>query len=146
MALFTPAAGRIFNLIAGDYGRPISDITSTLNYSNMLKDVELVLDKLTPVENEVSTIDNKVFLMRISPYRTTEDHINGVVITFVDITAIKAAEQQLHSNMNEISRFNAAMVTRETRMIDLKKEVNELLKRLGEPARYPLDFEREKKD
>jgi two-component system CheB/CheR fusion protein len=106
-------------------------------------DAESVLEKLSTIEREINTEENKVFLMRITPYRTTEDHINGIVITFIDITARKEAERQLRENMEELIRFNNAMVSRETRMIELKKEVNALCERLDESQRYPLDFEKE---
>jgi len=146
VVLFTPAVRNIFNLIPGDHGRPLSDITNKLEYHDLLHDAETVLDKLTTVEHEVHTTEGKVFLMRILPYRTTEDRINGVVITFIDISARKDAEQQLHNNMEELTRFNKAMVSRESRMIELKKEVNELCSRLGEQSRYPLEFEKEEND
>lgn len=146
VALFTPAIRRIFNLIPADFGRPLSDITNKLGYDNLARDAETVLDKLSAVEQEVSTEDGKVFLMRMSPYRTTEDRINGVVITFVDITKRKETEEQLRQNMDELTRFNKAMVSRESRMIELKKEINELCRRLGEPERYPLKFEKEDSD
>ncbi|MCH5685684.1 PAS domain-containing protein [Niabella sp. W65] len=67
VALFTPAARNIFNLILSDYGRPITDITSRLTYDDLLKDAEAVLDKLTMVEKEVTTVDNQVYLMRLFP-------------------------------------------------------------------------------
>ena len=143
VALFTPAARNIFNLIPADYGRSLSDITSRLEYHNLSHDAETVLEKLTMLEQEVNTTEGRVFLMRISPYRTTEDRINGIVITFVDITQRKEAEQLLQQNMDELTRFNNAMVSRESRMIELKKEVNELCERLKEAPRYPLDFEKE---
>jgi len=143
VALFTPAIRRIFNLIPADYGRPLSDITNKLGYHELAHDAETVLDKLTTVEKEVSTMDKRTFLMRILPYRTTEDRISGVVITFVDITARLEAEEQLRQNMEELTRFNLAMVSRESRMIELKKEINELCQRLREPVRYPLKFEDE---
>jgi hypothetical protein len=143
VALFTPAAREIFNLIPADYGRPLSDITNHLEYNNLLRDAGLVLDKLTTVEHEVITTTGNVFLMRITPYRTSEDMINGVVITFVDITARKDAEQHLQENMDELTRFNSAMVSRETKMIELKKEINQLCTRLGEPPRYTTNFEEE---
>ena len=145
VVLFTPAARRIFNLIPADYGRPLSDITNHLEYNNLLHDAETVLDKLSTIEQEVHTTEGKFYLMRITPYRTTEDRINGIVITFLDITERKEAEQLLQQNMDELTRFNQAMVSRESRMIELKKEVNELAKRLNEPPLYPLDFENEKK-
>lgn len=143
VVLFTPAAKNIFNLIAADYGRQLSDITHKLDYHDLVHDAETVLEKLVAKETEVRTLENKVFLMRISPYRTTEDRINGVVIAFIDITAMKEAEQQLQENMDELSRFNQVMVARESRMIELKKEVNELCEKLGETPRYPLAFEKE---
>ncbi len=92
---YTPAARYIFNLIPSDYGRPISDITHRLENGNLLPDAETVLEKLTVIEREVTTTDGRAFMMRILPYRTTEDRINGVVITFFDITLRKQAEKAL---------------------------------------------------
>jgi two-component system CheB/CheR fusion protein len=146
VALFTPAVRKIFNLIPADYGRPLSDITNRIGYQGFSNDAEAVIEKLTTIEKEVNTTDGHVFLMRMSPYRTNEDRINGVVITFVDITRRKETEQLLRQNMEELTRFNKAMASRETRMIELKKEINELCQRIGEPARYPLEFEKEEKD
>ena len=95
IALFTPAAREIFNLIPADYGRPLSDITHRLEYHLLLNDAETVLEKLHTIEREVSTTDGRSFMMRVLPYRTAEDHINGVVITFFDITTRKKTEQEL---------------------------------------------------
>ncbi|TCD26542.1 PAS domain-containing protein [Pedobacter psychrodurus] len=93
--LFTPAIQDIFNLKTGDYGRPVTDITNKLQYSGLLQDAEAVLEKLTVVEREVTTSDNRYFMMRLLPYRTAEDRINGVVITFFDITGRKESEEAL---------------------------------------------------
>ena len=141
VSLFTPAARIIFNLITSDYGRPLSDITNRLVEDNILADAELVLEKLNVIEREVSTREGQSYLMRILPYRTREDLISGLVITFYDITDRKKWEQQLNENMEEMQRFNQAMVSRESRMIELKKEVNELSQQLGKPKPYPLGFE-----
>jgi two-component system CheB/CheR fusion protein len=143
VSLFTPAATDIFNLIPSDYGRPLTDITNKLTTDSLVKDAEIVLDKLTALEREVSTKDGLTYSMRLLPYRTTEDHINGVVITFFDITSRKKSEELLKENMEELRRFNQAMVSRESRMIELKKEVNDLSRRLGLNPPYPLDFEKE---
>jgi two-component system CheB/CheR fusion protein len=145
VALFTPAARNIFNLISADYGRPLSDITGKLDYQNLSQDAERVLETLSTTEQEVRTEENRFYLMRISPYRTTDDRINGVVISFINITPRKEAEQLLQENMDELTRFNYAMVSRESRMIELKKEVNQLSQRLGEELPYPLAFEKEEK-
>jgi PAS domain S-box-containing protein len=95
IAMFTPAVLEIFNLIPADYGRPLSDITHRLEYRELLQDAEKVLEKLTIIEHEVKTSEGRYYIMQVLPYRTTEDHINGVVITFIDISRRKKAEEDL---------------------------------------------------
>lgn len=141
VSLFTPATRQIFNLIPSDLGRPITDITNKLSSDHILQDAESVMEKLSIVEREISTRDGASYMMRLLPYRTTEDHINGVVLTFYDITERKKSELQLKSSMEELQRFNNVMMQRETRMIELKKEVNALSKQLGIHPPYPLEFE-----
>ncbi len=98
VSLFTPAAGKIFNLLPADYGRPLSDITHHLQYKDILADTEAVLEKLIVVEQEVTTVNKQAFLMRILPYRTSDDRINGVVISFFDVTKRKLAEENLRES------------------------------------------------
>jgi len=105
---FTPAAINIFNLIQTDLGRPISDITSKIRYDQLTKDCREVLDTLIFKEAEVQDTDNNWYAMRISPYRTLENIIDGVVITFVDITKIKRAEKALRDS--EVDRRLAAVI------------------------------------
>ena len=93
--LYTPAVLDIFNLKPGDYGRPVTDITHNLKFDGLLALAESVLTKLTVIEEEVGTTDNRLFMMRLLPYRTDEDRIGGVVITFYDITNRKASELAL---------------------------------------------------
>ncbi|WP_255373109.1 CheR family methyltransferase [Chitinophaga sp. YR627] len=113
VALFTPPARNVFNLIANDIGRPLSDITNKLNYEGILSDAEAVLEKLQTIEREVTAIDGRSYLMRFLPYRTEEDRINGVVITLIDMTQHKLAEIVLRENetwMNgQKEAFQAAM-------------------------------------
>ncbi len=90
---FTPAVTRIINLIKTDIGRPVSDIVSNLEYANLVKDVKIVLDTLVFQEKEIKDKKNLWYLMRILPYRTTENIIDGAVITFIDITERKRMEQ-----------------------------------------------------
>ena len=96
--LFTPAVRDLFNLIFSDYGRPITDITYRLQYDNLLQDAEAVLEKLTIIEREINSTDGRVFMVRMLPYRTGEDRINGVVITFFDITKRSQAEEALRQS------------------------------------------------
>jgi len=105
---FTPASINIFNLIQTDLGRPISDITSKIRYDRLKKDCREVLDTLIVKEAEVQNADNNWYAMRISPYRTLENIIDGVVITFVDITKIKRAEKALKDS--EVNRRLAAVI------------------------------------
>lgn len=103
--LYTPAAQQLFNLIPSDYGRPISHITHRLHYDDLLLDAETVLEKLTLLEREVETTDHRTLLMRVLPYRTTEDRIQGVVITLFDITDRKRAEETLQASEQRLQRM-----------------------------------------
>ena len=96
--MFTPSVRRLFNLIPADLGRSLADINTSLEAGNLLADVELVHDKLQTVEREVRTGGGDIFLMRLSPYRTAEDRINGIVISFIDITERKRAEEALRDS------------------------------------------------
>jgi two-component system CheB/CheR fusion protein len=102
--LFTPRACDIFNLIPADLGRPLSDITSKLKDSNLLADIELAFGRLQPIEREVETSNGRVYLRQSLPYRTADDHINGVVLTFVDITERKRAEEDLRGAHEELEQ------------------------------------------
>ncbi|HXI27421.1 MAG TPA: CheR family methyltransferase [Vicinamibacterales bacterium] len=94
----TPRARTVFNLLDSDAGRPLSDITSRIRYDGIYKDVETVLDRLQTIEREVETDDGKWNLMRLLPYRTADNHIDGVVITFQDITERRHAELRVRQS------------------------------------------------
>jgi two-component system CheB/CheR fusion protein len=93
--LFTTGSNKIFKLMRGDLGRPITDIASELIYSRLEEDAREVLRTLVSHEQQLTTRGGHWFLMRILPYRTLENMIDGVVITFVDISASKALEAEL---------------------------------------------------
>ena len=101
---YTPPAVALFNVIPTDLGRPLSDLTSRLDYSDLAADAERVLSQLSPVEVEVSHRDGRHFLARTLPYRTGDDRISGVVITFIDITRRCQAEEELRASE---ARFRA---------------------------------------
>ncbi|MDX1370084.1 chemotaxis protein CheB [Pseudomonas sp.] len=83
---FTPAASRIINLIPSDLGRPVGHIASNLlGYDRLVADVKAVLDTLTPKEIDVQTVEGRWYKMRILPYRTLDNVIEGAVITYIDI-------------------------------------------------------------
>jgi len=92
---FTTHATHLFKLIPGDVGRPLSDIVTDLDYPDLHDDALSVLTTLNFREKQVSTADGRWYRVRIMPYRTQDNVIDGVVVTFIDITAIKQLEAQL---------------------------------------------------
>jgi two-component system CheB/CheR fusion protein len=92
---FTPSMVKIINLIPSDVGRPLEHLSSNLIYEGILEDVQNVLNKLTPYVTSVKSTSGAWYQMQIMPYRTEENAIEGVVITFVDITPEKQLSEQL---------------------------------------------------
>ena len=93
--LSTPAANQIFNLLKSDVGRPLFDLTSSLLYDALYNDVKRVLEDLQTVDREIQTRDGQWMYTRVRPYRTMDDRIDGVVITFQDVTDRRRAEENL---------------------------------------------------
>ena len=142
---FTPTVADFFHLIDRDIGRPIAHITGQIPYENLAPAAEKVMEAQEMVETEVSSPEGKPFLMRILPYRTGSKVVDGVIIAFIDIARLKAAEQELretasklHATNEELSAFNKMTVGRELAMIDLKREINGLLESSGQPPKYTL--------
>ena len=95
---FTPATRRLLNLISSDVGRPLCDIRQKFSGGDLQADAQRVLDQLTPLESEVFSDAGDCYLRRISPYRTSNNRIDGVVVTFVDISQRKRSERALLSS------------------------------------------------
>jgi two-component system CheB/CheR fusion protein len=100
---FTTGSDKLFKLISSDVGRQLSDITNDLLYPEMTNEAREVLRTLVFSEKQIITTDGRWYLVRIMPYRTMEDVISGVVITFSDITAPKALEAQLREEIAKLS-------------------------------------------
>ena len=92
---FTERAKDLFNVIASDVGRPFAHLTHRLDTQSLPADVEHVLATLRPLEREVRAIDGRRYFARILPYRSLEDRIEGVVMTFLDVSDLKRAEDAL---------------------------------------------------
>jgi two-component system, chemotaxis family, CheB/CheR fusion protein len=92
---FTSGVNDIINIMPSDRGRPIGHLTHRLKYTSFMEDAEQVLRQLVPVEREVQTEKDEWYLLRFRPYRTKQDRIEGVVITFINITALKKSEEEL---------------------------------------------------
>ncbi|MEI2723380.1 MAG: chemotaxis protein CheB [Verrucomicrobiota bacterium] len=104
---FTTQATKIIKLIPGDVGRPITDLASDLLYPELPADAHEVLQKLGFAEKPVNARDGRWFTVRIMPYRTLDDRIDGVVITFADITVAKTLEAQLREKHTALEKLLA---------------------------------------
>lgn len=147
---FTPRATDIFSMLPVDTGRSLLDITHRLHYEDLPGDAASVFETLNIIEHEVSSTDNRWYIVRLLPYRSSEDHIDGTVLTFIDITQRRLAEDELRHN-EERMRLSAG--ERSTSLKDeffavmsheLKHPLNliqlnaDLLRRLPEIARPGL--------
>jgi chemotaxis methyl-accepting protein methylase/PAS domain-containing protein len=98
---FTPFATKLFRMIPGDVGRPLAHIVTDFDAVKLEHDAREVLRTLVFQEVEASTCDGRWYRVRIMPYRTQENVIDGVVITFTDITVIKHLEAALRTHEGE---------------------------------------------
>lgn len=94
---FTERIIRIIHLREGDIGRPLSDLASTLIYPELPVDAKQTLRTLAVSEKQIATTDGHWFNVRIMPYRTVANVIQGIVITFIDISAAKELESRLRN-------------------------------------------------
>jgi two-component system CheB/CheR fusion protein len=101
---FTPRLTDLFNITVNDHGRPITDFTHQLEYPDLAKDALAVLRNLVPVQREVRSSEDVWFLTRVRPYRTVDDRIDGVVMTFIDITERRRMESALRESEERLRR------------------------------------------
>ena len=99
---FTNQAAKIIKLIPGDIGRPITDIASILKYPTLIEDSREVLQKLVYREKDIAATNGRWFSVRIMPYRTQANVIDGIVITFSDITPAKELEARLRQTHEKL--------------------------------------------
>ncbi|MFP5579241.1 MAG: CheR family methyltransferase [Acidimicrobiia bacterium] len=132
---FTPRVTEVFNVRLTDRGRPLSDLTHRLGSEDLVDDAEQVLARLVPVEREVESDDGRWFLTRVVPYRTADDRIEGVVVTFIDITKRRQAEIELRE-LNEQLEQRVAQQTHDVRTLasnlsmaehDVRRRISQLL-------------------
>jgi two-component system CheB/CheR fusion protein len=95
---FTPRAADVFRLIPADIGRSLLDLNHSLDYPDLAADAAMAFQALRTIEREVGSQDSRWYIARILPYRTADDRIEGAVMTFIDITRRRAAEQAARSS------------------------------------------------
>jgi two-component system, chemotaxis family, CheB/CheR fusion protein len=110
---FTDRASDIFSITQSDEGRPISDFSHQLEYDELIRDTRKVLSDLAPIRKEIRSRNNLWYDMRMRPYRTVDNRIDGVVVTFVDITERR--------HMEEVLRESERQLRQQKRLLDLSR-------------------------
>lgn len=100
---FTPQANRLFRLISTDIGRPLMDVSQRFDLGDLQKQLESVISDLQPSHKQVRADDGSIYLQRIMPYRTQENHIEGLVLTYWDITQLSEKEEELRLSEERLS-------------------------------------------
>ncbi|HEX9952707.1 MAG TPA: PAS domain S-box protein, partial [Rubricoccaceae bacterium] len=95
---FTPQVRALFHVRTSDVGRPLADLAQRFGDLRLVEDAEAVLDRLQVTEREVQGENGRWYLVHVRPYRTVTDHIDGVVVTFVDITERRRHEEALRES------------------------------------------------
>jgi two-component system, chemotaxis family, CheB/CheR fusion protein len=110
---FTDRTTDLFSITSGDEGRPISDFSHQLEYDEFIRDARKVLSDLVPIRKEIRSLNNLWYDMRMRPYRTVDNKIDGVVITFVDITERRRMEETLRESERQLRQ--------QKRLLDLSR-------------------------
>ncbi len=156
---FTPRVRGLFNLIPSDIGRPVKDIRCDLDSIDLETLVTEVLETLNTAEREVQDREGHWHLLRIRPYRTVDNKIDGVVVVLIDIDPLKQTEQDLRASQSQLETELLAMSQVQTlshqlfTSLDLNRAMNEVLTaamtvhdanlgclQLYDSARNDLDF------
>jgi two-component system, chemotaxis family, CheB/CheR fusion protein len=111
---FTERITDLFSITQTDEGRPITDFAHQLEYDDLVKDARSVLADLAPIRREVHSRNGRWYDMRLRPYRTVDDKIDGVVITFVDVSERHQVEQSLRQSEQRLGQ--------EKRLVDLSRD------------------------
>lgn len=130
IARFSPFAAEFLNLRETDIDRPISDLGSKLDYRGLVDDAKIVLDTLESRKREVR-LDDDWYVVRIRPYRTGENMIDGVIITIANITEQKHAQRNLHKLSRAVDQSTSIIL-----ITDVKGRIDYANQRFFEVARF----------
>jgi chemotaxis methyl-accepting protein methylase/chemotaxis response regulator CheB/PAS domain-containing protein len=143
---FTTQAAKIIKLIPGDVGRPFTDLSSALLYPDLPDDSRAVLKTLASKEKQIASRDGRWFTVRIMPYRTLDNKIEGLVITFSDITVAKKLEAELRRLQAELQkRFDEQTIILEKTDAMLQSEIGQKqLEKDAKKAQGPKETNKKK--
>lgn len=133
---FTPATERLMNLLPSDIGRPLSDLAPRVNDPDLAADAREVLHRLTAVEKEVRNGGNRTYIRRVTPFRTSENKIEGVVVTFTEITRLREASARV-----ELRERQQAVVARLGRIALANDDLDDLFNSTTELVADTLNVE-----
>ena len=111
---FTQQVTELFSITPSDEGRPISDFAHRLEYDSLVGDARKVLANLTPIRHEIRSRDDHWYDVRLRPYRTVDDKIDGVVLTFVDMTERRHTEEALRTSERRLRQ--------QTQLVELSRD------------------------
>jgi two-component system CheB/CheR fusion protein len=111
---FTDRVTELFSITPADEGRPITDFSHQLEYEDFVSDIRVVISRLTPVGREIRSLAGRWYDLRMRPYRTGDDKIDGVVLTFVDVTERRQVEEALRSSERQLRQLK--------RLIELSRD------------------------
>jgi two-component system CheB/CheR fusion protein len=111
---FTRQVTELFSINPSDEGRPISDFAHRLEYENLDSDARAVLANLTPIRHEIRSRDDRWYDVRLRPYRTVDDKIDGLVLTFVDMTE--------HRHTEDALRVSERRLRQQTQLVELSRD------------------------
>jgi two-component system CheB/CheR fusion protein len=111
---FSDRVTDLFSITPADEGRPITDFTHSLEYGDLIADARVVLNDLAPVRREVRSRSDRWYEVRMRPYRTIDDRIDGVVIAFVDLTERRATEEALRTGDRQLKQ--------QKRLVEMSRE------------------------
>jgi len=151
---FTPATRALLDLIAGDVGRPVAALAWRFDDPRLEEDCRAVLERLLPIEREVAGANKRCYLRRVLPYRTIDNRIDGVVVTFFDVTVSRRAEEIIRASEERMRLILASATDYAVFTLDARRNVtgwspgaeavfgyseNEMIGRLGDVLFTPDD-------
>jgi two-component system CheB/CheR fusion protein len=134
---FTPATTSLLNLRTADLGRPITDFARRFRDGDLIREADTVIRKLTPIEHTVRADDGRWLIQRVLPYRTDENKIEGVVVTYTDITNTRRAEEALQA-LNETLERRVELRTRDLKLLHEAAVIANESRSLGEAVAETL--------